>query len=372
MNVTVETPSGPLIIPIPLIDALAAASTSTTINYAVQIGFCSLMLLVTLLTSNLHKPTAALHMLTLVLCIIRTSLLLCYFLSPFVGFYATWAGDYSSIPPSAVNASIASIASNVFSLLVVASINVSLFHQAWTMIRLWSATLKLAMASISATVALLSVGWHFAFSIVQSQATAAFESAARFHWLMQATLVLNVVSVCWFCALFNAKLVGHILANRGILSKSTTFSPMEVLVMTNGILMVVPVIFAGLEWGRFTNFEAASVSQSSVAIVLPLGSLVAQQMTTTPGSLAALSSAMSNSSMTQANGSKGQELAHKFPSFSTTGASTLRHPSVSSPSGSSDRPKPSHYDLELLRIDSTGTDDHIRLDTDLEQTDART
>ena len=41
---------------------------------------------------------------------------------------------------------------------------------------------------------------------------------------------------------------------------------------------LIAVIFAGLEWAQFTNFESASLTQTSVIVALPLGTLVAQRL----------------------------------------------------------------------------------------------
>ena len=49
------------------------------------------------------------------------------------------------------------------------------------------------------------------------------------------------------------------------------------------------VIFACLEWGSFQNFESASLTFTSVAIILPMGGLVAQRVSLS-GSRAAASS----------------------------------------------------------------------------------
>ncbi len=40
------------------------------------------------------------------------------------------------------------------------------------------------------------------------------------------------------------------------------------------------MLFAGLEWGAFHNFESGSLTSTSVIIILPLGTLVAQRIAT--------------------------------------------------------------------------------------------
>lgn len=54
------------------------------------------------------------------------------------------------------------------------------------------------------------------------------------------------------------------------------------------------VIFCGLEWGQFLNFEAASLTLTSTTIILPMGTLAAQRMAQS-GNIALLSAGSSNS-----------------------------------------------------------------------------
>lgn len=230
----------PIQVPITSIDAFNDESISVSINYSFQIGACFIMLLIVLIMTPLNKltrPSAVLHITALFLCIIRTAILQAFFLSPFNHFYQFWAQDYSSIPGHFFANS---VAGNVFSLFLVVAIELALMHQAWTMIRLWPALAKFAVAIVSALMALLAIGWRFAFTVVQVKSDLELTPDRSMGWLVHATLILDVLTVCWFCALFNVKLVMHLIANRGILHSSSTLSPMEILVMTNGVLMVVP------------------------------------------------------------------------------------------------------------------------------------
>lgn len=133
------------------------------------------------------------------------------------------------------------------------------------------------------------------------------------------------------------------------------------------------VIFAGLEWGHFPNFEAASLTQSSVAIILPLGTLAAQQITKN-GSLAYISNGSNKSGNSYSNGEKSSPSFTRpnFSGVSTTCGSGNRHQS-SCGTGEPRARKLDHFDLELRQIDSTSAlaDDHVRVDTDLEQKETR-
>ncbi|KJK76241.1 hypothetical protein H634G_08647 [Metarhizium anisopliae BRIP 53293] len=355
----------PISIPIPSIDAYNDETISVTINYAFQLGSCATLLVMVLVMtppSKLRRLSSALHLAGLAACIVRMALLLAFFLSPLNHFYQFWAGDYASVPRRFL---VSSVAGNAASLLLFVILQAALMHQAWTMVSLWPAPVKLCLGAASAVVSLLATGWRVAFAVVQSRSDLELAPALDQAWVVRAALILNALSICWYCALFNLRLVLHLAVNRGILRSSQTLSPMEVLVVTNGVLMIIP---------------AASLTQTSVAIILPLGTLAARQMTTPGGSLAYLSGASNHkSSGPSARGEKPTppSTAAGFSGLSTTCGSGSLHqsPSVFStyPSREARPSKLDHFDLELSRIDSTGAlaNERVRIDTDLEQNETR-
>ncbi|KAG6059868.1 hypothetical protein E4U32_003779 [Claviceps aff. humidiphila group G2b] len=285
-SITLLSPNGPIVIPIPSIDAFNDESISVTLNYGFQLGACFLLLLVTLLVTKPHKilrPSSLLHLAGLSACLIRTAINQAFFHSPLNHFYPFWSGDYTSVPLSYMRTSVAGTCA---SLLLVMILEAALMHQAWTMVSLWPPSVKIPLVTLSALVSLLTVGWRFAFTVIQSNAVMGLAPARNLAWVVNGALVLNCLSICWYCALFNVKLALHLFVNRGILRSASVrkaLTPMEILVMTNGVLMIVPVIFAGLEWAHFPNFESASLTHTSVALILPLGTLVAQQVSQASG-----------------------------------------------------------------------------------------
>lgn len=68
------------------------------------------------------------------------------------------------------------------------------------------------------------------------------------------------------------------------------------------------MIFSGLEFANFPNFESASLTQTSVILVLPLGTLIAQRL----ADPAAFSSTASDSAATNSSAS-GSTAAIKRP-----------------------------------------------------------
>lgn len=227
-------------IPLDIVDLVSFESLSVCISYGTQIGACLIMLLSVLIMTpspKLGRPSNLLHIAGLSICIVRMTLLAVYYVSSFNEFYNYWADDHASVGLRDYQVSIASC---VFSLLLTVVIEAALMNQAWTMVHLWPGVAKYSLSGLSVAIALLSVGWKVAATVVQAQTILALSSPVTYWWIIQWALITNAVSICWFCALFNAKLIIHLATNRGILPSYKALTPMEILVMTNGILMIVP------------------------------------------------------------------------------------------------------------------------------------
>ncbi|ODA83017.1 hypothetical protein RJ55_01526 [Drechmeria coniospora] len=357
-NVTFLGPDGetPVVVPMAAVDAFDNESINTVLNYGVQIGACIIMLLVVLLMTpraNFARPSAVLHILGLMACIVRTSLLASFFLSPFNHFYQYFSGDYSSV---STHFYATSVAATVVSLLLVVIIEAALMNQAWTMVRLWPGHVRFGIIAISSVVSLLTIGFRVASMVIQCQAIFALAYPD---------------DKLWFCAVFNIKLISHLISSRGVLPSAKALSSMEVLVMTNGILMIVPVIFAGLEWGKFSNFEAASMTFTAVALILPLGTLVAQRISTRQspsGGDGGGGGGVANHNIAQmpphGNSSPGRsntDYSSPGPSVAQVVANgPLQCSEVSKcergmmyPGAGTGMAARDHYDLELSKIDST-------------------
>ena len=226
---------------IPAIDFRFIECVSVTLNYGAQIGACIIMFCVVLAmtpTSKLRRPSSVLHILGLVVCAIRTGLLAAFFTSKFLDFYVFYADDFTDIPFRDYQVS---VAANIFSMLLAVVVEAALMNQAWTMVVLWPKVAKYAITAFSAIVTLLTISFRIAFCVVQSKAVWHLEPIhVTYAALIRTTIILNTFSICWFCALFNVKLIMHLVRHRGILASKGSLTPMEVLVMTNGVLMVIP------------------------------------------------------------------------------------------------------------------------------------
>ncbi|TQW00129.1 mating-type alpha-pheromone receptor PreB [Cordyceps javanica] len=265
-------------VPMPVLNAYYDESLSVTMNYGAQLGACIVMLLVVLAltpSAKLARLASGLHLLALLICIVRTGLLFAYYLTPSSHFYQVWAADQSEVPRRYWDLS---LAGNTLALPLVIVTQAALVNQAWTMIAFWPRAAKYAACVVSGIVVLMTVGTRLAFVIVQNHAIITAIPPISFSWGIHWTVVMGAISIFWFCAVFNVKLISHLVTNRGVLPSATLLTPMEILVITNGVLMVIPAIFAGLEWGKFTNFEAGSLTVTSVVIIMPLGTLAAQRI----------------------------------------------------------------------------------------------
>lgn len=246
LNITLLVPSPssaslvPVAIPIPIIDSFNDETVSIVINYGAQLGASITMLLVVLLTTPSAKFLRAsnlLHVLALLVCVVRTILLAFYFLSPFSHFYQVWSGDYSQVPSWNYRTS---VAGTVFSTLLTIITDAALMNQAWTMVSLWPNKTKYILSLLSMVVTLLAVSFRLAYTVIQCEGIYNLTAPTKYAWLIRTTLIWNICSIGWFCALFNSKLIIHLVTNRGVLPSRRAMSPMEVLIMANGILMIVP------------------------------------------------------------------------------------------------------------------------------------
>lgn len=108
------------------------------------------------------------------------------------------------------------------------------------MIRLWPGIYKIPLTLLSLAPVLLTVVFNFLTTIQQAQAQLNTVTLKLEVWVRKLYLVLITTSICWFCFLFNVRLVMHMWTNRSILRSLKGLKAMDVLVITNGTLMLVP------------------------------------------------------------------------------------------------------------------------------------
>lgn len=241
-NITILAPDGitPIQIPLAAVDAWYDESVSITMNFGAQLGLSILMLLTLLAltpSNKYRRPTTALQFVALLVSIVRSTLEFIYMREPYNHLYVYFTSDTSHID---WKLAITSVVANTLSFVIVILIEIMLMVQAWTMVAFWHKYVKYSIFGLSLIITLLTITSRFAITIVQNKSILNYKPAYWFYWAYEWALVMNAISIFWFCAVFNAKLIYHIVSNRGILPSRTLLNPMEVLIMANGLLMIFP------------------------------------------------------------------------------------------------------------------------------------
>ncbi|PHH59843.1 hypothetical protein CDD81_2450 [Ophiocordyceps australis] len=363
-NITFLGPDGitPIAVPMAKLDAYTDESARSCFVYGVETGACliTLVAILSLTTpvSKLSRTAGVLQIAALILAMAHCGMLFSQYVSSVGHIYPMFGHDQQAAMGNKTAFIARSVVFNCIWAVLVLVVEAALVNQAWTMVALWHGAVRVVLVMVSLAVGLVAVALSLAFCVVQIRDNINVVPVLDDAWAPYGALVGNCLSIFWFCALFNVKLVLHLIAHRGILPSAQTLSAIDILVMTNGALMLIPVIFASLEWSGAANFDAASATHVSVAIILPLGTLAAQRLTWRFNSASAngtmgftpnldSSSRRSAAALTTSPTASKARSASKATTFgSTSTAATLvdREPARSKTLD--------HFDLELQRIDS--------------------
>ncbi|KAK1752297.1 fungal pheromone mating factor STE2 GPCR-domain-containing protein [Echria macrotheca] len=302
------------------IDLIHTMLFSEAINYGSQIGACIMMVIIILAMTPLARlkrlPTL-LALVTLTLNIIRLILFELFFRSSFASLYVIMTADTSFVPEEDF---LISCAGQVFSVPITMLVLFMLFLQAWSMVQLWRLLYKVAALAISAALSLTTIALAIVATVQQYRWILYADPAVQDHELRYVWLIFTTTSISWFCFLFISRLVMHMWTSRSILPSLKGLTPMDVLVMTSGVLMLIPVVFAALqnEDYHILDFQAGSLVFTSVMIILPLGTLIAQRLANPQW----FNSQESNAAMSNAaRPSKRPLMGSDTPSNGTNGAS---------------------------------------------------
>lgn len=243
-DINITLPDGSLLpIPLSVIDSNNALFSCLSIAYGAEIGASVAMLVVILTMTPKTKFWRFITFLNIAaLCnnIIRVTLLAVYFQSSWATVYTLYTGDLTHVTRADVATT---VASTVMSIPQNIMIMTALIMQAWAMVKLWPAAYKWGIISVSCVLVALEIGFMAASQAYQITNQLPWESPEMFlsHlWVRYGFLALEVVCICWFCFLFTFKLVLHLYRNRSFLPQGKGLSAMDALVMTNGVLMLVP------------------------------------------------------------------------------------------------------------------------------------
>ncbi len=227
---------------IPTLDAFVLYNTEVGINYASQIGASIVMLLVVLLVtrdSKRRSPLFIINVISLALSVIRSLLQTLYWVGPFTEAYAYFSGDFSAVPRSAYANSVASI---VMTLLLLCTVELSLVLQTKVVCTTLRENYRLTIMALSLTIALLSVGFRFADMVANAMAIVSLETTYSLTWLASAALIMETISIWYFCLIFVSKL-GITIYQRKKLGLRQ-WGPMQIICIMGGCTMVVPCMFS--------------------------------------------------------------------------------------------------------------------------------
>lgn len=244
-----KTNNETLVLGLAQVNALYQDFISTSANYGSQIG-ASFMLLLTIVVMmppfKLIKVSLWLQITGLILNIVRMTLLAVHFTSNWSNIYCLLAADYSHI---SLADHYRSVATEAISLLLHILVQVSLGIQAWALVNLLPGLWKWGFTGVSCFISAAAITLRVWCSIVNIKAMMSM-SVAGSLWISQSSGIVGAVSITYYCALFNIKLLTHLVKNRGILPSRQGMSAMEVLIITNGLLMIIP----GLCYRQFSSW----------------------------------------------------------------------------------------------------------------------
>lgn len=244
-NITFTMPDGTLlVVSLTAIDANHAYIVGRTIAYSVEFGVSVMMLGVLLAMtpkSKFWRLASYINVAALANNMVRTMLLAIFFESSWVRFYVLYSGDISHVSGTDFRNSLCSI---VFSIPQNILMMAALMLQAWAMVKLWPNFYKWGILVFSGLLSLAEVVFMLVAQTDQIRSLFPdynqYDFLHRRLWLRYVWLALELASVCWFCFMFILRLVTHMWQNRSFLPSTKGVAAMDVLVMTNGVLMLVP------------------------------------------------------------------------------------------------------------------------------------
>ncbi|THW97996.1 hypothetical protein D6D02_05334 [Aureobasidium pullulans] len=296
--------------PLWYVDTLIKDAVVHGIIPAVQFGACLILFLVLMLLSKHDKrrsPVFLFNTAALFFNIILAILQCCVVTSSFWDIYPVLVGDYGVATPAAYRLT---AAVSVFLTLVSICIEVSLVlqvHVVSVTLKTWQ---KMSILAISAFVAVIAMGFRIAQSAISVKCIFhPDEFCSSTTWLAKAKDITLTISICFFSAIFCAKLGWSLRERRKLGMKQ--FGSMQIIFIGGFQTMIIPAIFSLIQFINAENIpNIGSNILTATCISLPLTSLWASSHAASPSKAA-----------------RGHDFHRKFLVDSSTADSTLRKPS---------------------------------------------
>ncbi|KAN0113102.1 Fungal pheromone mating factor STE2 GPCR domain containing protein [Hyaloscypha variabilis] len=320
-NVTLLLSDGitPITFGVQDVDDWYSYAVKSRVNFATQVGACMVMFFATaFLTreSQRSKPVFILNLASLALGTLRPLLLILWATSPWSEFYSYFSGDISRVHKDTITTS---VAATVIPVLMTITVNMSLVLQAQTVCKVMEKKYYYTLSALACIVLLLAVGWRFAECVTNSMAITSDYTYFSKEYITTGALVCETISIWFFSLIFTWKLFWTIMTRRK--HGWANLNAMQALMIMSGCTMIIPSIFAVLEYTTIDSFpEAGTLAITMVALLLPLSSLWASMITTAQSSSFNFSSLINSRSSPNHFSARGSESACK--SFGTHSTST--------------------------------------------------
>ncbi|KAF2278836.1 uncharacterized protein EI97DRAFT_220944 [Westerdykella ornata] len=254
------------------VDHLREFGVRLAINYGTQIGASIVLLVMLLLLTRREKRRSAifvLNALCLAVNIVRSVLQSRYLTGHYFNVYSILAADTSHD----TDADLANtVASNTMTLLLVICIMASLSMQVWVVCKTAPTWQRIVIMCVTTAIALVAVGYRFAVTVISND-LALKETPygmVEYQWLLDQMNIMQAVAIWVYCAVFTAKL-GHALISRRRMGM-TQFGPMQIVFIMGAQTMVIPAIFAVLQFNKDVP-ELGSQTLTVVCLFLPLSAI---------------------------------------------------------------------------------------------------
>lgn len=220
------------------LEELITYLVQSSVVFAAQLGGSLVLLIALLLLAKPEKrrsPIFILNALSLSINFILTLLNCLYFTGPFTEIAAILLHDYSRVPQSEYAKS---ITMTILSLVLLLCAEASLVLQ----VRVVCVTLRRihrqALFLVSVLVVLMAAAFRLAYCIENSRSILTTAYTTDLIWLQSATNITTSISLCWFCAVFVAKLAFALTERRKLGLRK--FGPMQVIFIMGIQSFIVP------------------------------------------------------------------------------------------------------------------------------------
>lgn len=220
------------------LNSLVQEGIQSAIVYGSQIGASVVTLLMLLLLTHGEKRRTAMfffNMSALALDVARVIGSVLFFTSGFFNLYRLVTGDYTTVLLSDY---VTSIAAHVFLALEEICINTSLVVQVMAVCSMLRQFHKALVIAVSIVVATVPIGFRFATLVLNSIFTMKDLDFSPYIWLQKVNTITITVAICFFSAIFVAKL-GYAIYRRRALGLQG-FRPIQAIFITGCQTMIVP------------------------------------------------------------------------------------------------------------------------------------